>query len=299
MKKSLIIELQKEALDDNLKISTLLRKSLVVAKKLNISDFEIWISSELNGYTCDLNDIPEYRLLHGKLEALNQYHGWRPAIISDEKTAELVSTIKISQSIASIESLVNSDSGYLSYSPHQNQQNILSEVFSYSTKFQLNISKSQVVSILDAVRNIVLEWALRLENDGILGNELSFSDDEKHTAVQEGYVAKYFFKNMKNSQIQINSPYSTQTFEHHGINTESIKAIIDSLSKNYKQMDLSSDNIKIIKSEVKSLKKIISSKNIDENKAKQSLFSIQTVLQGAVGSLIGSGILYMITTLLS
>ena len=46
---SLVQELQKEALDPNVKVSDLLRKALVVSKKLGIAEIEAWINKELNG----------------------------------------------------------------------------------------------------------------------------------------------------------------------------------------------------------------------------------------------------------
>ena len=46
----LVSELQKDALDSNVKLSDLLRKALVVATKLKMPDFKTWIQKELNGY---------------------------------------------------------------------------------------------------------------------------------------------------------------------------------------------------------------------------------------------------------
>ena len=47
---SLVLELQKEALDQSVSTLSLLRKSLVVATKLKLQDFKDWIASEINGY---------------------------------------------------------------------------------------------------------------------------------------------------------------------------------------------------------------------------------------------------------
>ncbi|NEP10109.1 MAG: hypothetical protein F6K14_07810 [Symploca sp. SIO2C1] len=48
---SLVIELQKDAYDPSVSALTLLRKALVVAKKLDIKEFQKWIDLELSGYT--------------------------------------------------------------------------------------------------------------------------------------------------------------------------------------------------------------------------------------------------------
>jgi len=46
----------------------------------------------------------------------------------------------------------------------------------------LTLACNQVAAILDAVRSTVLEWALRLEKEGILGDGLRFTDAEKRRA---------------------------------------------------------------------------------------------------------------------
>ena len=71
---SIVIELQQESLNKNISISDLLRKALVVAKKLKISDFEEWITNELNGYE-KAEDIPAYRYVAGSVKAWNPHHG--------------------------------------------------------------------------------------------------------------------------------------------------------------------------------------------------------------------------------
>lgn len=63
---SIVIELQKAAIDSNSDILSLLRKAYLVARKLEISDFQEWISSELNGYE-DYDKIPDYRMITGNL----------------------------------------------------------------------------------------------------------------------------------------------------------------------------------------------------------------------------------------
>jgi len=61
---SLVLELQRKALNPAISVSDLLRSALVVASKLNISDYEIWVKNELNGYTSTDNS-PSYREIDG------------------------------------------------------------------------------------------------------------------------------------------------------------------------------------------------------------------------------------------
>jgi len=64
---SIVLELQKEALDRNCSVSDLLRRALVVAKKLKLAEFERWVGNELAGYKGPVNEVPEYRVLLGQV----------------------------------------------------------------------------------------------------------------------------------------------------------------------------------------------------------------------------------------
>jgi hypothetical protein len=73
----LVHELQQAALDEKSSVSFLLRKALVVATKLSVSDFELWAGSELEGYQDGQLPLPEYRKVHGAPKVWNPYHGYQ------------------------------------------------------------------------------------------------------------------------------------------------------------------------------------------------------------------------------
>jgi hypothetical protein len=177
----LVLELQKDALDSSVPIAPLLRKALVVAKKLEIDDFRLWIEKELNGYTPGGDEIPQYREVEGIIKAWNPYNGWIPVIVQDEKMAKHLRRRKVKQSIRELESLVENQkdsSLMIHYSPEI--ENMLME----DDPFQpaLHIGANSIHGIIDCVRNTVLEWSLKLEKEGILGEGLSFSVKEKEKA---------------------------------------------------------------------------------------------------------------------
>jgi hypothetical protein len=51
----------------------------------------------------------------------------------------------------------------------------------------LLVDRSQIIGILDAVRNEILNWSLELESQGILGDGLSFSSEEINKAGTVNY----------------------------------------------------------------------------------------------------------------
>ncbi len=61
----IVIELQREALEDNISIESLMRKAYLVARKLNLTEFEEWINQEQNGYK---GQVPEYRYIVGEIK---------------------------------------------------------------------------------------------------------------------------------------------------------------------------------------------------------------------------------------
>lgn len=105
---SLVLELQRDALDKSVGAANLLRKALVVARKLKVTDLVEWLSYELNGYP-DGKEVPEYRKLRGELKVHNPYHGWIPLMIRDAKQAELLSKRGTSQAISELENIANGD----------------------------------------------------------------------------------------------------------------------------------------------------------------------------------------------
>ena len=64
---------------------------------------------------------------------------------------------------------------------------------------------SQLDAVLSAVRDTVLQWTLRLKEDGILGDDLTFSSEEKNTASQQDYNVVMFTGQVINPNIQQSS----------------------------------------------------------------------------------------------
>jgi hypothetical protein len=288
---SIVEELQREAMSSTSNISDMLRKSLVVAKKLKIKDFENWVNQELNGYKVTNNALPEYREIIGNLQWFNPVRGWCPAIIPDEEILDMVRKIKTSQPITELEDLVNSDHEYLAVQLPQGQQNLLAQLFNEPTQFQLSFGKSQAQRMIDTVRNIVLEWALKLEEDGIMGEGLSFSKEEKQEASKHDYTV--VIGNASGVQIQQQTQHSTQTMINE-MDLGKVSTFISTLKENLNQIGLQEEAQKVVEYEVTTISKELESDKPKSSKIKQSLQSIRTSLEGAAGNLTASGLLYLL-----
>ena len=102
---SVVIELQREALDRGVRVSDLLRKALVVARKLDLREFQTWIEKELNGYGKG-DEVPDFREMSGEVRGWNPVRGWIPLLFQDPKQGETLSHRKCGQSIAEIEHML-------------------------------------------------------------------------------------------------------------------------------------------------------------------------------------------------
>lgn len=179
MATSLVDELQIEASNTSMTVASLLRKALVVAAKLELSDVPAWIRNELAGYKGDAQ-VPPYRVVHGTLMA-KHFDGWLPAHLPTTDFQHQVTEQFISDSVAELEAM-SGQSGTLTRGFAPEQQHILQTMFRRETEFRCFVQHSQIAGILDEIRNRILEWAISLDQLGVKGDGLSFSDAEKEMA---------------------------------------------------------------------------------------------------------------------
>jgi hypothetical protein len=270
-----------------------------VAIKLKVKEFEQWILQELNGYNCPAKDIPEYRKIVGNLVWYNPVHGWVPAVIQDDEASELIKRTKLAESAPQLLDLIKSEKGHgLAVQLNQNQQNLLSGLFKEqliemglygAAQFRLNLGKSQVQGILDTVRNIVLDWSLKLEEDGIMGEGLSFSEKEKQQASEKNYNITNFYASASGVQFQQNTVNSTQTM-NNGVDIGQISDFISKLKENINGLPEQQQGA--VESEIETISAELVLPQPQPSMLKQSLLSIKTMLEGAAGNIIASGLLY-------
>ena len=207
----IVIDLQNNVLDSQITTTNLLRKAFMVAKKLKLKDFENWISFELNGYENKDVNIPECRKIYGELRAFNPGEGWIPTLFSGYvEMQDTVTKSTILQSVSELEHLINGKSNTFCISFATEAEKILGELFGFETKYKLFINIIQIQNILETVRTTVMNWALELECDGILGEEMIFTEVEKRIAVERNYTVNNFYGDVSHSQIQQHTKNSDQ-----------------------------------------------------------------------------------------
>ena len=186
----IVLELQKEAMDKNADIESLLRKSYVIARKLKLPEFQEWIQCEQEGYGG--KETPEYRMIQGQLKALNPVRGWIPVVMESAIAEKAFTKTKLPNSVSELYDLYqNAENSMLVMNLPAEMNKYVAKCCGFNTQFRLEFGKNQVYSILSRVKNNILDWALTLEDSGIVGRDYSFSEEEKKIAQEKTEITNY------------------------------------------------------------------------------------------------------------
>jgi len=287
----MVLELQRDALSHSTRVSVLVRKSLVVARKLNISEFTEWASLELKGYPTQ-DQVPAYRVVTGQMRVWNPYHGWIPFVLNSPEQVKFFSTGKLTQQIGEIENLLERLARgsvlELPYPPEMEE--VLIGAMEVPLRPSLHIDRSQIYGILEAVRNIILEWSLKLEESGILGEGMAFSQEEKTTAATATQVIN-FFGSVSNSQIQHGTTHSTQTMTTQGPDLQKVRQLIESLKPIVDNLGLEQEAKAQLSVDIQTVETQLSAPKPNRPIIKEALLSGKSVLENAAGSILATEIL--------
>jgi hypothetical protein len=286
---SLVIQLQRECLDSTIPTLDIMRKALVVAKKLGLADFQKWVSKEIEGYKLG-DEVPDYRMVHGEIKAWNPYHGWIDVMMEDPKVKEAVSVRAIGQPIGELDTIIKGSGGgtiHISYPPET--ELALMRGSRVKLKSALRISGATIKGITDRARDIVLNWCLDLEAKGILGEGMTFSEKEKKTASEANYHVHYH-GNVGASQVQQGTVDSSQAISAQ-IDLGGVKSLVTELRSHIAELKLTTELERQMLAELASIEAQLSAPHPRPGVIAECLSSVRNILEGCVGSLIGSGLL--------
>ena len=232
---SIVLELQKDLLDKDCDILQALRKAHVIAVKLHLTEFDTWIQNELNGYKSEDEIFPEYRQMKGTLKAKNPYRGWIPAVITDKNNQAIFNEVPVFESISAlidIEKKSKDGNFYYSYPPELSMKLCRYANTPTYMEIALFISTINITSLIEKVKNCLLEWTIELEGKGILGENMTFNEMETESAKglpqQVNYYGPVVHGNVTGSQI-VSGSGNTATF--YGSEAEIIHEVKESLEK--------------------------------------------------------------------
>lgn len=213
---SIVRELQRDCISKDASVSELLRKSLLVAAKLKQNDFIEWINFEMNGYAIESDEsYPPYRKLRGLVKVFNPYHGLQQVMFESPKMGETFSKRFCDQSAPEIEHMLDKSEpgGHFEMQYSDDVAKNMMDAIGFDLRPSLHIDSSALYKVLDAIKNTILKWSLQLEEDGILGEDLSFSQEEQKIVKSANYNINNFYGDVSESQIQQGTEKSSQGYK--------------------------------------------------------------------------------------
>jgi hypothetical protein len=296
--KSIIQQLQIDSTNPDISISTLLAKAKIVASKLNLSEFLHWINQEINGYS---EKVPEYRVVAVEVKAFNPFHGWQPVKFSDVKTQTMISSRAISQPISGIEAAVISGNSSLEIQLNPEAYIAISKAIEFQGQITSFTSPNIVKSILEAVRNRVLEICLALEDEGILGEGISFSDEEKKVAETLQKENKIHIENIQNFSGNIGDVSGAAIINsYQNIYSEaSTKELLELIDEQKDKIKIEEGERAKLEKAVLEIKEQVAKKLPDHAVVKKNFLSISAILEQASGSILAQMIISGISKIVS
>lgn len=179
----LILELQQQCIKLNSSIEDLLRTVLVIAKKLDLPEYQKWAESELKGYE-NHKEVPNYRIIKGIPVVLSEQGVWQEVRVDNLSTEVIdkMSTFHIDYSVGQIENaLINNPPAFVITYDIKTQE-MLMNAMSQSFIPGVKVDSMKLKNILSNIKSIILAWTFELERNKVFGKDLFFTEEEKTRA---------------------------------------------------------------------------------------------------------------------
>ncbi len=191
-----VLDLQNDCLNNAIPCSQLLLKAYAIARKLHIEKMADFCKKEMDGYQSNPDTVPIYRKICIDLQ-VNNGRQWKSVVVPNNS---YISSHNVWESIKELEILCSEKKAAFQVKLTTEQIDILRKIFNRTNIYEgvKIVSTYQFEGVIYKIRRIILEWALKLGEDGIWGENLEFSKDEQEKA-----------KNIPSIQIIINGNVSS------------------------------------------------------------------------------------------
>ena len=253
-------------------VTECLRKARLVAARLGLDETTgAWIERELKGYAAK-DQVPEYRLVTGELQALNPVRGWQPVFFQDASTAGVFSRLPIGSPFATIEEDARRSKGQ---------------------HYVFGLTPEQ--KSVEAVRGLLTDWCLTLEKAGIHGDNLEFSEPERKAAPMANN--NFIIQNSTIGNVIGTANYSSIAAT---LTTPDNVAAIRNLASQIKQQagslpDGLRDEVVTLNEQ---LETEVERESPDGHRLAGMLSSLRKIVESATGNLAAQGILAMLKAFL-
>ena len=178
---SLLQQIIDGASEDSMSTSTLLRKCLVLASKLDSQLVEQWVEWELEGYPNDV-EVPEYRNLSmlikvDMMDITTRANGWVVPLELLDENAKRFTEYQYRASMAEIEECLSKNEDHIAFKVENLFGYLISQKFTEMNILAAwcEVSTARIRHILDSVRTRTLKFALDIGK----AFPAALSDEEK------------------------------------------------------------------------------------------------------------------------
>lgn len=204
---SAIRNLQNSIVAGNQSVTQLLRQAKLIASKLRLNDIEKWVDLELNGYSVE-SELPPYRYCtSSSIEVCHPFRKW-------EFAGHFQIDLPLHQRIAELEDLAQDQVFYTTLPQQQAVDNPIGARWPQ----RVVIPCSQLKKTISAITDELLRWTTELEKRGIIGEDMSFGEEEKQKAA--GIIFNIgtlhgAAGNISNSSVTVNS--EVKLYDFHSV----------------------------------------------------------------------------------
>ncbi|HDX9500066.1 TPA: hypothetical protein ROX79_004973 [Bacillus thuringiensis] len=230
---SLVLELKEKALNEEISISSLAKHALNVATKLKLKDFEDWIMLEIDGYENDSN-LPSYRKCPVAVKTQSsKTKDYNDVTFPTAQMAISLSTVAIYFSISKLEDLCKSRDYCYEMPYAEPLPQYIKGILNTEDRVIRLITIHDLKEILNTVRNKILKWTIRLEREGILGEDRTLVNEAQN--INKYITYNVIYGDVTNSLIQQGTSRSTQT---NTIDYDFIKETLKELKEQIVKMEM-------------------------------------------------------------
>ena len=281
---------------DNSSVSELLSNTKIVAFQANATEILDWLQYEIDGYPADSSQIPDYRIVTGRIQYYNPYHGWCPIVFPDPELEQQLSKGLLMDSLVSLEqSFRNEPDGDFGMPlPKDVRASIMKQMYGGMEPLR-KIPNEQIARIVACVKDRILNWALTLDTNGTAKQE--HPKENPNAAEKAGHT--FNIQNVENinqatNHAKIDARQSIR-INNTSINLDDIADLRAQLSKLLDQLPAQ------ISREIQTIDQAIGEELEqevpDSSKLHGLLNSMKSVAEGATGNVVAQGLLSLITSM--
>ena len=284
-----VLDLQNDCLNRSIPCSQLLLKAYAIARKLNIAEMVDFCKNELDGYQDKLKKIPKYRQVNTCTNLCNGYT-WYIATLPFN-----LSLTSLPHSVKEMEMICSAEKEYINVKMTAEQIQTMKTIFNNPNIIDgyTLIFVYLVEGVIFKIRRTILEWALKLGEDGIWGENLEFTEGELSKAQNTTIVNN--FGSINNSNL-INSMIKSTATINNGLVFAKVTELTNQISQNIKALHLPEVQENGLSSDISEIKDMIARK--DESGIRKVLHKIDCICQNITGNVVAAGIIAQIASIL-